>query len=80
LAERYERLHRDGTALTLSMSRYDIASYLGLVVETVSRLFTRMEEGGILKVNRKSVQILRPDLLDAMCSAGKVGLRRNDAG
>lgn len=70
LASRYERLQRDGARLTLSMSRYDIANYLGLVVETVSRLFTRMEEMGVLEVNRKSVRILRPDLLASLCDAG----------
>lgn len=71
LSDRYQRLQRDPCALSLSMSRYDIASYLGLVVETVSRLLTRMEENGILEVSRKSVRILRPDLLDALCGGGR---------
>jgi CRP/FNR family transcriptional regulator len=79
LADRYQRLHRDGTALNLPMSRYDIANYLGLVVETVSRLFSRMEEMGVLEVNRKSVRILRPDLLAALCRTDTVS-RRNDVG
>ncbi|HUH55066.1 MAG TPA: cyclic nucleotide-binding domain-containing protein [Rhodanobacter sp.] len=76
LADRYQRLHRDGTALNLPMSRYDIANYLGLVVETVSRLFSRMEEMGVLKVNRKSVRILRPDLLAALCRTGTASRRK----
>lgn len=81
LADRYERLQRDGAALTLTMSRYDIANYLGLVVETVSRLFSRMEEMGVLEVNRKAVRILRPDLLADLCRNGHpTGSRRNDAG
>lgn len=67
LADRYARLSRDSSTLTLSMSRYDIANYLGLVMETVSRLFSRMEAAGILGVNRKAVRILRPDLLAEMC-------------
>jgi CRP/FNR family transcriptional regulator len=79
LADRYQRLHRDGSALNLPMSRYDIANYLGLVVETVSRLFSRMEEMGVLEVNRKSVRILRPDLLAALCRTDTVS-RRNDVG
>ncbi|MDE2156332.1 MAG: helix-turn-helix domain-containing protein [Xanthomonadaceae bacterium] len=68
LVDRYASLNRDDITLTLSMSRYDIANYLGLVVETVSRLFTRMQETGVLEVNRKSVRILRPDLLAELCS------------
>ncbi len=67
LADRYGRLSRDPSALILPMSRYEIANYLGLVIETVSRLFSRMEAAGILAVNRKSVRILRPDLLEQLC-------------
>ncbi len=70
LADRYGRLSRDTSTLTLPMSRYDIANYLGLVVETVSRLFGRMEDAGILAVNRKTIRILRPDLLADLCGQG----------
>lgn len=82
LADRYQRLHRDGTTLTLSMSRYDIANYLGLVVETVSRLFSRMEDLGVLEVKRKLVRIRRPDLLTGLCRSegGAANARRRDAG
>ncbi|MBQ4856259.1 cyclic nucleotide-binding domain-containing protein [Rhodanobacter sp. B2A1Ga4] len=81
LADRYQRLQRDGTALTLSMSRYDIANYLGLVVETVSRLFSRLEEMGVLEVNRKSVHIRRPDLLAELCrSNATASSKQRDAG
>jgi len=66
LARRYRGLARDENTLNLPMSRSDIANYLGIVVETVSRLFSRMEERGVLAVNRKTVHILRPDLLDAL--------------
>lgn len=81
LADRYQRLQRDSTALTLSMSRYDIANYLGLVVETVSRLFSRLEEMGVLEVNRKSVRICRPDLLAELCrSSGVPASKQRGAG
>ncbi|MEO6925697.1 MAG: cyclic nucleotide-binding domain-containing protein [Rhodanobacter sp.] len=69
LAGRYARLSRDPLSLTLSMSRGDIANYLGLALETVSRLFTRMEADGLLAVNGKSVHILRCDLLDELCGS-----------
>lgn len=68
MADRYARLNRDSTSLTLPMSRADIANYLGLVVETVSRGFTRLEDMGVLAVNRKQVRILRPDVLASLCS------------
>lgn len=69
LAGRYARLSRDPLALTLSMSRSDIANYLGLALETVSRLFTKMEADGLFAVSGKSVRILRSDLLDELCAS-----------
>lgn len=69
LAGRYARLSRDPLAVTLSMSRSDIANYLGLALETISRLFSKMESDGLLAVRRKSVRILRADLLDELCGS-----------
>ncbi len=42
----------------LTMSRYDLANYLGLAVETVSRLFRQFMDEGLLEVERKRVKIL----------------------
>lgn len=44
--------------INLSMSRYDIANYLGLTAETVSRQFTRLDKEGILKVDKHYISIL----------------------
>ncbi len=52
----------------LSMSRHEIGNYLGLAVETVSRLFTRFQDEHILKVDRKHVEVL--DLLTLESLAG----------
>lgn len=41
----------------LSMSRNDIANYLGLAVETVSRMFTRFQEDGLIEAERKHIII-----------------------
>ncbi|MCC7410053.1 MAG: helix-turn-helix domain-containing protein [Gammaproteobacteria bacterium] len=45
------------TDLMLPMSRYDIANYLGVAAETVSRTFTRFEQQGLLAVDRRQVRI-----------------------
>ena len=47
----------------LSMSRHEIGSYLGLAVETISRLFTRFQDVGLLKVERKHIQLLDTERL-----------------
>ncbi|MFP4076044.1 MAG: fumarate/nitrate reduction transcriptional regulator Fnr, partial [Halochromatium sp.] len=61
LASMSSRLSKRGLSPTdfyLSMSRHEIGSYLGLAVETVSRLFTRFQEDGLLRVDRKHVEVL----------------------
>lgn len=66
-ADCHEQLSRDPCNLFLPMSRRDLASYLGLATETVSRQLSRMEAEGIIAVHRKRVRILRPDHLARMC-------------
>jgi len=66
LSERFRRRGFSATDFFLSMSRQEIGSYLGLALETVSRLFTRFQDDKILKVERKHVQILDLERLSAM--------------
>jgi len=40
------------------MSRRDIASYLRLATETVSRVLARFQKAGLVKVDRKLVRII----------------------
>ncbi|OUS14099.1 Crp/Fnr family transcriptional regulator [Gammaproteobacteria bacterium 53_120_T64] len=42
----------------LPMSRADIGNYLGLTVETVSRVFTGLQKQAILDVDKKEIEIL----------------------
>ena len=58
LASRYWTRGYSASAFLLSMSRQDIGCYLGLAVETVSRTLTRLQECGVLQVNRREVEIL----------------------
>lgn len=63
LACRYWSRGYSASAFLLSMSRQDIGCYLGLAVETVSRTLTRFQECGVLRVNRREVEILDHDTL-----------------
>ncbi|ROS05274.1 CRP/FNR family transcriptional regulator [Sinobacterium caligoides] len=51
------------TSFRLPMSRTDIGNYLGLTVETVSRVFSRFQKNGTLEVNNKEITILDIDQL-----------------
>jgi len=49
----------------LPMGRRDLAGYLGLATETLSRVFSRFREQGILGVSTNHVTILDPARLEA---------------
>jgi CRP/FNR family transcriptional regulator len=66
LSLRYNQRGFSATEFNLSMSRHDIGNYLGLAVETVSRLFTRFQEEQLLEVQRKHVRLLNVLRLRAM--------------
>lgn len=63
LAERYKLLGRSEQRFLIPMSREDIGSYLGLVIETVSRTLSKMQDEGLISVNGRDVQILNKDRL-----------------
>jgi CRP/FNR family transcriptional regulator, nitrogen fixation regulation protein len=55
----------DGARLLLPMSRYDIADYLSLSVETVSRAMTDLQDrGAIMLAGTRQVTIVLHDVLD----------------
>jgi CRP/FNR family transcriptional regulator, anaerobic regulatory protein len=81
LVRRYARRGLPSTLLSLPMPRRDIASHLRLATETVSRLFARFQEEGVLAVRRRDLEILDLPALEALGAAfdvdGDDSLRRN---
>lgn len=78
LSSRYRQRGFSASDFHLSMARNDIANYLGLAVETVSRLFSRFQEDRLLDVDRRHIRILDMDGLNAVAHGGrseKTGVR-----
>lgn len=69
ISDRMHALGRDPDALYLSMSRYDIGSYLGLAPETVSRTLRRFADAGHISVRVKQLQILDHERLEEIILA-----------
>ena len=63
LSTRFKRRGFSPYDFYLSMSRHEIGNYLGLAVETVSRLFTRFQDEGLLQVERKHILLKDLDAL-----------------
>jgi CRP/FNR family transcriptional regulator len=72
LSSRFKQRGLSATGFNLPMSRQDIGNYLGLAIETVSRLFAHFQEQGLLRVNRKQITILELGQLKDMveCCVG----------
>jgi CRP/FNR family nitrogen fixation transcriptional regulator len=61
------RRSRSQDMLELAMPRHDIADYLGLTLETVSRMFAELKEAGIIKLDSaRRVRLLDMDKLKAL--------------
>lgn len=58
LSTRYQARGYSATQFRLSMSRNEIGNYLGLAVETVSRIFTRFASSGMVRVEGKEIELL----------------------
>ncbi len=74
LSDRYRRIGRPADDFHLPMSRDEIARYLGLVLETVSRGFSRLHEDGVIEVHGRRVRILDAHALKVAASGCEDGI------
>ncbi|MBB3343515.1 MULTISPECIES: helix-turn-helix domain-containing protein [unclassified Luteimonas] len=66
LSRRFAARGFSATRLRLMMPRTDIANYLRLAPETVSRVLRRMQDDGVLRVDRRDLEILQPVELETL--------------
>lgn len=70
LSQYHEENGFSATEFSLPMSRTDIANYLSLAVETVSRIFSRLQRDGVISVERNAVNVT--DLNNLYRAAGQI--------
>jgi CRP/FNR family transcriptional regulator len=58
LSQRLSLLGYSPYEFILRMSREEIGNFLGLTLETVSRLFSRFAREGLLKISQREVHLL----------------------
>ena len=66
LSRRYRARGYSGSEFVLRMTREEIASLLGLKLETVSRVFSRLHGEGLIQVQGRSIKLLDLPALQAM--------------
>lgn len=78
LAQREARRGRSPNLLTLAMPRADIASYLALANETVSRMLSKLEKHGLIRIAHRRLEILDPEGLIEISGEDPVSMRLAD--
>jgi CRP/FNR family transcriptional regulator len=73
LSGRFLRRGYSGSRFVLRMTREDIGSYLGLKLETVSRLFSTFHRDGMLDVQHKHVSIMDNKALERVLAPSAAG-------
>jgi CRP/FNR family transcriptional regulator len=68
LSFRFGRRGLSSKRFRLPMARSDISNYLGLAVETISRLIAQLQDEGLVSINKREVEIL--DMHDLSVLAG----------
>jgi CRP/FNR family transcriptional regulator len=68
LSKRYVSHGYSGTRFQLRMSREDIANYLGLTIESVSRLLASFKKKGLLEVDKREVTLLEAQRIQAIAA------------
>ncbi len=62
---------RHGNTLELDITKTQLASLLGTIPETLSRILARMAQQGIITVQGKKIRVLDREALEALAAGGK---------
>jgi CRP/FNR family transcriptional regulator len=69
LSKRFTARGYSPSDFQLRMTREELGSYLGMKLETVSRLFSRFHDEGLIEVQQKHIRILDSDGLERVLGA-----------
>ena len=68
LSSRYAARGYSPTSFQLRMSREDIGNYLGLTIESISRLLSRFKKQGWMEVDKREVRLTNVTMLRALAA------------
>ncbi len=73
LASRYAARGYSSTTFQLRMPREEIGNYLGLPIESIRRLLSRLKKHGLLRVANREIELLDPNRLRAIAAGTVTG-------
>lgn len=68
ISSRYHQRGLSATVFLLPMSRSDIGNYLGLTIETVSRVLSRFQKQEIIRVDKREIDIVDMNKLKGLAN------------
>ncbi len=66
MGERLQRLGRSPEHIPTPMSRTDLASYLGMTLESLSRVISKLHTAGVIHASRDHIEVLQVDTLNTL--------------
>ena len=72
LSSRYAARGYSSTTFQLRMSREEIGNYLGLTIESISRLLSRLKKQGLLRVANREIELLDITRMRAVAAGTEV--------
>jgi CRP/FNR family transcriptional regulator, anaerobic regulatory protein len=79
LGARYAARGYSATHFQLRMMREEIGNYLGLTIESISRLLSRFKKSGLLRVSNRQIEVLDHTRLKALAAGATDCCARADA-
>jgi CRP-like cAMP-binding protein len=62
------------TELELDITKGQLASLLGTIPETISRIFSRMSNQGLIHINGRNIRLLNKKALKEVAEEGKLSI------
>lgn len=75
LSERFSERGQSSTRFRLPMSRYELANYLGLTPETMSRVFRRLHQQALVAADGKEIEIKDLEALNFLADGNSISTR-----
>jgi len=72
LSSRYAARGYSSTTFQLRMSREEIGNYLGLTIESISRLLSRLKKQGLLRVANREIELLDLTRMKALAAGTEI--------